>query len=317
MGRLLTLFAGTRFTPKSVPSLALWLDPAYGVYKDGAAAFTGNVANYLSTPSAALNLASGFAVGGWLYSQDTANRGVVERGTGINTQWLLFVEGNRPIFRVIQAAGGTVSATGPTLSAGWHFLAGVHTGTAVVLYVDGVAVDSQPATAAANPGGNTIVGQLQSGYYPLNGRIDSLFAYAAPLTAGAVSALYNAGAGVTYSGLSAGQKTSLAAWWDLDEATGTRADALATSPLAATGTVGWDAGIAAGRAGDNDPREQVGGPHRSNLCRAVAHHSARLQGQQRQAVPAVRRGGRPARPPGRAERRVLHRQHRLARRRRL
>ena len=70
------------------------------------------------------------------------------------------------------------------------------------------------------------------------GVIDNAFVYKGrALSQSDVNFLYNGGAGLNYNSLTAGMKTNLVAWWDLDEISGTRFDSHGPHDLTDTNSV--------------------------------------------------------------------------------
>jgi len=109
----------------------------------------------------------------------------------------------------------------------WHFIVGVMRGNnqTGLLYVDAgsATVMNAPVSMSSNSG-NLSVGRayIVGGYFP--GKCYNAFWYDKQLSSSEISALYNSGSGLNYSELTAGQKTSLTSWYDMNEVSGTRVD---------------------------------------------------------------------------------------------
>jgi lysophospholipase L1-like esterase len=126
----------------------------------------------------------------------------------------------------IRNLGTFVVATGVTATPGqWYLLVGWHDQTSGQI---GIAVDNGTATTTARataPSAGTAPLLIGDNFY--TGDIQRVgFWRGRVLDATARATLYNSGAGYRYADLPAGLGTSLQHWWDLDEATSYRRNAL-------------------------------------------------------------------------------------------
>jgi hypothetical protein len=104
----------------------------------------------------------------------------------------------RPAFQILDGSGGLFQVCAPaSLSAGFHHLAGVRSGSTLSLYVDGIVVASQANASAATitPTAPLVIGQVSPAYNGeyFKGLIDEAAIHNRALTASEIAALFGAG----------------------------------------------------------------------------------------------------------------------------
>lgn len=131
-----------------------------------------------------------------------ANQAMMELAVNdtTNTDWLLYYEGDRIAWRVINDAAATVNSNNPNVTPRdtWQHVVGTYTAGTMRLYVNGTQVASAALTRTNPKTGTAInlwLGRLaSSSTYALNGRLDECAFYDKELTAAQVAAHYDAGA---------------------------------------------------------------------------------------------------------------------------
>jgi hypothetical protein len=236
-----------RFNPEGLP-LVDWFDPGQGVYRDGAALFTGTT-QYLSFPDGDI----GYTFGGWFLVSDMTRRHMlISKGDEYYVEYSF----NTGRFRLLvdnthQVLAGNLGQ--PSLSQ-WYFIVCWHDPAAnlICIQINDGGVDS-----AAYPGGSPIynsgfnVGAYEGGL-TLDGKADSVFFYKRLLSAAERTELYHAGTGKNYSELSSSLKTSLVSWWEMEQAGGSRLDSHGGNTLADHGGVSLAGGVVASPAQPGD-----------------------------------------------------------------
>ena len=162
---------------------------------DTAAAFSGNV---VTVPSAAsLDIRSAVSVEAWVRPSASHNGGILEKTVdgSVNSQYMLFVEGGLPKFRLRTAAGGLPTIDGPTLALNtWSHVVGTFDGTTMRLYVNGaLAASAAAAGPVAGGSGPTYIGRLGQSFYPFQGSLDEVAVFPLALSAERVRAHYQGG----------------------------------------------------------------------------------------------------------------------------
>lgn len=110
----------------------------------------------------------------------------------------------------------------------WYFFCAIHDATAntISLSVNNATAESEShSTGIANGTTRFALGVYGASTSCLDGCLDSIGIWKRAISTAEREAFYNAGAGIRYEDLSSGNKTSLIAWWDLDERSGVRMDA--------------------------------------------------------------------------------------------
>lgn len=139
--------------------------------------------------------------------------------------------------RQAQTAGGAIVA------GQWYFL---------VLDFDSAAAtvsltinNGTPVTVGGVVGGLGVnatalsFGRTTGGAFFLNGRLSRWGFWNRVLTGGEKTSLYNAGAGKLYASLTAGEKTGLVSYWNMNEAGGTRSDSQGANHATESNTVSF------------------------------------------------------------------------------
>lgn len=168
-----------------------------------------------------------------------ANPGEGHLGTGVSSSFLYQAR----YYSFSRSAQLTGNSTG-TL---YHLCATRDT-NAIKLYVNGslVATDAHNfGVASGDTGSHLSFGTDSSSVYNMEGNIYQAIVGNRVLTADEVAQLYNGGSGVNYYSVygvfkdvaNTSLSTNLAAFWELDEASGTRVDSTGTHSLSDNGTV--------------------------------------------------------------------------------
>lgn len=233
------------FDPTKLNNLALWLDPKYGVYKDGAAKFdgtNGSLTNASYTPSSEGTWAA------WVRLDDPGYFPMVF--STVARELRFTISSRRPEF-----VWSSSSATWPDpvtlgqwnlLAGEWDSLGNIYfslNGGAFVTASGGAGVDST-FTIGQRTGNTT---------YPFNGAVDSGGMWNRRLSQAELLELYNSGLGRSSSDLSVGLLSGLVDFYDFNETNGTRFAAIGTHNLTMNNNVVWSSGIVSGLASDNDP----------------------------------------------------------------
>ncbi len=126
-----------------------------------------------------------------------------------------------------------------TAAGAWHFVVATHDGAGgCTASVNNGTVTS--VSGAQNVNGN---GTLRIGVYsdggsnPHQGKIARVGQWSRVLSAAEITSIYNTGSGKAYADLTAGEKTGLVSFWNLDEVSGTRADSHGSNTLTDNNTV--------------------------------------------------------------------------------
>jgi hypothetical protein len=189
-----------------------------------AAAFDGDPGNFLSAVDASLAPTGlSWSWAGWVYL--VANNDyyyMVDQGD-TNLRIRTYPNGYFNVEVSDELSGYTSINGGTTTLNIWHFLV-VTYDTATMLfsfYVDNVLMDSITLVDTPLTTNTVAIG------VPFNGRIDSLAYYTNRcLSAGDVTYLWNDGNGFRFNNIDSDAKVNLRSWWDMEEETGTRVDAL-------------------------------------------------------------------------------------------
>ncbi|MDT7603227.1 MAG: hypothetical protein QOF61_1224, partial [Acidobacteriota bacterium] len=148
--------------------------------------------------SPTLNLTQALTIDAWVNpSAANQNGGIVEKtvGGGVNTQYLVFLEGGRAFFRLIKVPGvdhRTIPSDTPIPINAWTHIAATWDGATMKLFINGV---QQAQTLAVSPpinsgAGPTFIGRLGSSVYPFAGLIDEVEIFNRALSAQEILALY-------------------------------------------------------------------------------------------------------------------------------
>jgi hypothetical protein len=222
------------------------------LWTGGAAGFTAASSQVLTHADSA-TLGTGdidFTIAAWVRLSATATSQTVAGKTGANLlEWLLRYDTTASNFRFFlssdgSSAAGTVDATNFAGSfTAWNFVVAWHDS---VNNFTNIAVNAVAANQTAYAAGTTrragafdLGGRSLQATNFLGGQLDGVCFWKRVLTAGERTTLYNAGQGLSYASalaLGGGLLTSLAAWWDLDDAGGSGAtwvDRLGVSNLTA------------------------------------------------------------------------------------
>lgn len=147
---------------------------------------------------------------------------------------------------------GLVSATTVSLST-WAYVACVHdsVNNLLKISINNAAFETSSYSTGCNNNTSALLfgasGTIASPQELFNGRICKVGIWRKALSSGEVTSLYNSGNGLAYCQLSGGLLTSLEAYWNLSESSGTRADSTANANnLTDNNTVTGNPGVGAG-----------------------------------------------------------------------
>ena len=223
--------------PGTPPPAATWGEGRHG----GGLVLTGD-GQYVGLPDATVDGLRDFTIAMWvnLRERRTWSR-AFDFGTGTRANMFLAVDtGGGPRFAITTSgSGGEQQLNGPArLQTGrWTHLAVTHEGSTGTLYVDGVAVATNPAMtlSPADLGApkNNWIGRSQYGDAMLNGTVDDFHLHDRALDAAGVMALMG--------GTGGGNKAA----YHFDETSGTA--------VPDSSGRGWDAAVVTGAGGDPGP----------------------------------------------------------------
>lgn len=252
------------FEPSQLTGLQYWYKADAGVYSDSAAQFTIANSEFLSIPDASAGDFefgdNDFTIAGWAYFDATSGQqtitGKYTVGGGVR-EFLLYLNGTSLYWSLSSDGSAVTNAIKTGVSSGaWYFIVASYdaaSDTMSVNYNDGTAVTASHSGGTAATTSPFTVGSWNGAGY-LGGRIDSLGVWDRILTASEQTFLYNSGVGQTSADLGiAGTDgsnllTNCISWWDFNEASGIRYDAIGSNHLNDNNTVTQVAGIAAGDA---------------------------------------------------------------------
>jgi hypothetical protein len=260
LGLDLSLWGG-QFNPLAF-SPSLWLTAGSGCYVDAAALFVKTDTKALQITDAAqtgLNPGTGdFSVAFWYYGDGTAFTYVLmgkgEAGGTVKGWYVFTPQTHRFGVRFNDGTGfiEPVWTSANFNAAGWKLcVINFDRDGSIIPYVNdaGVTIYSGDPDISAKTGSVTnaltfTLGSYQSVLLWSNGRLDSVGYWSRLLTAAERTHLYNAGSGLVYTDLTPAEKTGLVSWWELNEASGDRADQHGSNTLSETAaTVGNAVGI--------------------------------------------------------------------------
>lgn len=266
------------YSRDDAPDRLLWLDAASGVASRGAVSLDGS-GQYLSRAGSLMSaMGTSYSVQAWVWvsgGSGTSRTIAAHRSTSSSSPIGLFLglssSDNSARFIVSGDSGTAATATGPVLSTGqWHHLVGIRSGNALSLYVNGVAGTGASASFGAittthlDLGAN--FGGSASRVHLFPGRIDQFGIWGnRALSQADVTALYNSGAGLAYSGMAPALRSGLVLFNELDGNPVTGADATGNGyTLTPVGSPTSADGVAEGPADDLDPvlrwADRLGGP---------------------------------------------------------
>jgi hypothetical protein len=216
----------------------------------GAARFINANADYLfAADNAALSTGDvDFAWAGWVYfdtlpASGAGHRLIVHKGveTGtVNLEYSLWFRAVTQRLRFEVSSGAAVTAvewsSAPSANT-WYFVYAYHDSVNDLI---GISVDDAAAVTAAHSAGaqdsayDLYIGRSYDGiatnYH--DGFLGTWGFWNGGLPSGAtLTSIYNSGNGKAFADLSAGEKTNLAAWWDMSEPQGGRLDSVGASHL--------------------------------------------------------------------------------------
>ncbi len=257
------------FNPRRLTGLDLWLRADRMVDTGGARQFTAANSEYFAKADNA-DLSTGnidFTLAAWVYlDAKVANRTIFGKyeTTGNQREFVLRYDITADKFHFIVSSNGSAtfakSATtlGSPSTGTWYFVVAEHDAAndTLSIQVNNGTIDSAAYSSGVNDGtGPFHLGALDISAAPnyMDGRLARAGFWKRTLTTAERTSLYNAGAGLLHSELSAALKTSLVSYWNLNEPSGNALDAHGSNDLTDTNTVTNAAGPGEGRAVDGDP----------------------------------------------------------------
>jgi len=211
----------------------------------------GVVADFVAASSEYLDRAAtiprdgtSFTLAFWAYIPDpgaATSRWYVSQGN--QTAW---ISKQNEVMAIDVVGGGEAYATTSMagMAAGWFFIvAGYNsaTGKSFVSVNDGAVSVSAGTSTGVSTDANFQLGRVSGGgagtvyFDDAMGRIGL---WNSVLAASEITSLYNSGLGKSYADLTAAEKVGLVSYWNLDEASGNRADSHGSNTLTDNNTVG-------------------------------------------------------------------------------
>lgn len=224
---------------------SLWLKGSGTLLARSARRFTAANSEYCVKSSGLGSLdpaGTAFTVGGWYYRESSQSSNMIDcRDSGnANAGFSLYVASN--LVRFVVGGIATVASGGLSLN-GWTLAAGKWDGTNALRSLGGAAFGQSIAASWVS---GTLVyafGRYVAASNYFDGRMGPQFHYSKALSDGEISALNNSNAGLGYNDLSAGQKTNLVAWWEMNEISGDVIDRVSGITLTDTNTVTYEDGL--------------------------------------------------------------------------
>ena len=187
-----------------------------------------------------------FSVAVWLdgdATQGGANTRLISRDSNGSWDYALLFNGGGSAWYVLNPTGGLVSVNGSNVGAGMHLLVcGLDTiQQKAWISVDGAAKSYSAAytgTLALNASKAFTLGSMSGGGNHYQGKMGPVGFWNSAIGDYAIASLFNSGNGKRYADLTDDEKVGLVSYWNLDEASGTRADSHGSNDLTDNNTVG-------------------------------------------------------------------------------
>lgn len=237
-------FNSTSFSPIDLAP-KLWLDATDTdtVNKKNAADFNASNLEYLSSSSSDFKTGSAFAISCWVQVDAVIGQQVIFgrlAGGGNICYELVLSSSNKWAFTTgFNGTGAEVQVadSGTVMPDTWYFLMCYYDGaTETGISVNGGAFTTATVTGVFVGTTDALIGRDGFGTY-LTGGLDDLAFWSAKPTDDLRDSVYNSGSGKAYEDLTAGEKTNLVSWWDMNEPSGTRTDLHGTNDLTDNNTV--------------------------------------------------------------------------------
>ncbi len=221
--------------------------------------------NYINTPT--ISIASSISASAWVHSSNFDQNGMVILKGAVNEQWELFFAADTNDLKWRGGGLSSVDCTPLPTNNAWHHIVATQTGTAAIVYVDGVVCNSNTVEAIANGSNGIAIGRFDDfgGSYYFNGMIDDVRLYNRVLSADEVKQLYRLGGGKVNASSVALQGPSLGngllGHWTFDgskltqnvaDSSGAGNNAFLTSGFTSTTTAAGKLGQALNFDGSND-----------------------------------------------------------------
>jgi len=254
----------------SVAPVAIW-DADYGVYTGGSREFTAaNLERFSIADNASLSTGDiDFSVSVWVYANTLpSNADIVGKGqyTGSAREWKLVYTSSRFTFSASSNGQANTEVSADVLGLPvvntWYFIFAWHDSVAntINIQVDNGTADSNDFSGGpSDRTGDFFIG-LEDPVYAqyFDGRISKAGFWKRTLTAAEKTSLYNSGNGKLHGQLTAGEKVSLASYWNLNENSGNAIDAEGSNNLTDTNTVTVNAGPTTSAAEDSSANDNHG-----------------------------------------------------------
>lgn len=192
-----------------------------------------------------------FSIGVWVYFDTlAASQAVISKATLSSTfeYELVYNQAASNLSVFISATGDGIgdyafASVGSIATGTWYFAVVTYNATTNTLSLS--VNNGTPFMASYAGGAYDGASAIRIGYaqwsvvgatsHTFDGRIGPVGIWKKCFSAAQITALYNQGRMAHYADLTADMKTSLVTWWDMDEASGNRADSVGSSTLAPNG----------------------------------------------------------------------------------
>ncbi len=258
-------------------NLEVWYDAAsttYGPQSDGAVQCVSASSRYLAMAADSVDLSAGdidFFIGIWVYldSKGISKTFFSKWDSTVGEEYILYYDFSLDRFYFVvrntaNSANASVGANnlGSPSTGTWYFILAWHdsVNNTINIRVNGGTANSTAHSAGVRDGTTAVGvgwGRISGTAYIHDGRLDSACMGKPPTGIAALisainTSLYNSGVGKGYDDLTTQEKTDwgLKAFWDLDEAIGTRFDHHSNNHLQATTNTTWAPGIESAAARD-------------------------------------------------------------------
>ena len=186
---------------------------------EGSTSFDGDNDYITIGDDTTLDITSAITMSCWIKPMEIdAHSFVAGRDDGTNRNYYLEVYTDEKFYWTCNGLSDTAVASTTTFTSGtWYHIAGVYDGANMILYVNGVAEDTDASTGSIdNDDVSFTIGAREAGADRFfKGNISNLGLWSRALSLEEINSVMNK----SYSQLGSVEKTSLVAWWALDSAT--------------------------------------------------------------------------------------------------
>ena len=183
----------------------------------GSAEFNGS-SDFIEVNPAPVGSESALTISCWVNTTDTSTRGLISKGTGGFSDFVLF--GNLSPFKIgvfIQtttANSGNVYSTTTLNDGKWHFMTATWDGSNVRVYVDGSLENSAALTGTLNNSQNNMyIGAYSDDDNYLDGNLANVAIWNRALSSDEINSVM----WKSYEALSGTESNGLKAWYSLDD----------------------------------------------------------------------------------------------------